>query len=446
MRTFILAVCLSYFTLSLPADALRDRMDAYIRRYADADFFSGVVRVTKGDRVIYENAFGYADRALQVPNSLQTRFQIASLSKPMTAAAILVLGEEGKLGLEDKLSKFVPDFPNGDKITIEELLTHYSGLGDASAQPDYNEWSRFPQTTAALVERAKKVPRQSEPGTTYFYSNSNYHVLAFLIEKVSGQNYGDFLEQKIFKPAGMRNTAHRARDETIVSNLATGYSPAGASGFERALYLDWTSKTGNGSIYSTADDLLRFHRASQNGSLLKPETLKQSYGFERKDRTVGMFWFHRQRFGHRSVYVNGSSPGFKAHFERFIDDDATVVVLSNLYIAAPSTIAEDLGAMLFDQPVNRDVPRPIHVNGADLKRFAGTFRFGDDYFVKNAVVRVEPQTDHLDLNYPATGFCIALIPIEGDRFFDRNFWSFVRFDGDKLIYRNNDKDYVAVRQ
>jgi hypothetical protein len=102
--------------------------------------------------------------------------------------------------------------------------------------------------------------------------------------------------------------------------------------------------------------------------------------------------------------------------------------------------------MLFDQPVNRDVPRPIHVNGADLKRFAGTFRFGDDYFVKNAVVRVEPRVDHLDLNYPATGFSIALIPIEGDRFFDRNFWSFVRFDGDKLIYRNNDKDYVAVRQ
>ena len=446
MRTFIFAVYLSYFTLSLRGDALRDRMDAYVRRYADADFFSGVVRVTKGDRVIYENAFGFADRALQVHNSLQTKFQIASLSKPITAAAILLLAEEGKLSLDDKLSKFVPDFPGGDKVTIEELLTHYSGLGDACAQPDYNEWSRFPQTIAALVERAKKVPRQSEPGTTYFYSNSNYHILAFLIEKVSGQNYGEFLEQKVFKPAGMTNTAHRARDETIVSNLANGYSPAGASGFERATYLDWTGKTGNGSIYSTADDLFRFHRALQNGSLLKPDTLKQSYGFERKDRTVGMFWFHRERFGHRSVYVNGSSPGFKAHFERFIDDDATVVVLSNLYIAAPSTIAEDLGAMLFDQPVNRDVPRPIHVNAADLKHFAGTFRFGNDYFVKNAVDRVAPQTDHLNLNYPATGFSVALIPIEGDRFFDRNFWSFVRFDGDKLIYRNNDKDYVAARQ
>src|SRR5205814_10553605 len=120
------------FILSLRAEARRDRMEAYVGRYADSDFFSGVVRVTKGDRIIYENAFGYADRALQVPNSLQTRLQIASLSKPMTAAAMLLLAEERKLSLEDKLSKFVPDFPKGGKITIEELLNHSSGLGDAS--------------------------------------------------------------------------------------------------------------------------------------------------------------------------------------------------------------------------------------------------------------------------------------------------------------------------
>ena len=421
-------------------------MDAYVRRYADADLFSGVVRVTKGEQVVYENAFGWADRALRVPNSLQTRFQIASLAKPITATAILLLVQDGKLSLEDKLSKFVPDFPNGENISVEELLTHYSGLGDASAQPDYNEWSRFPQTTLALVDRAKKVPRQSVPGTAYFYSNSNYHILAFVLEKVSGQKYGDFLEDKIFKPAAMTKTAHRARDETIVPDLATGYTPVGAAGFERATYLDWTSKTGNGSIYATAEDLRLFHQALQSGSLLKSDMLKRSYGFEQKNRTVGMFWFHRQRFGHRSVYVNGSSPGFKAHFERFIDDDATVVVLSNLYIAAPSTIAEDLGAMLFDQPVNREVPKPVHVNAADLKQYAGTFRFGDDYFVKNAVVRVDPQPDHLDLTYPATAFTIALLPLEGGRFFDRNFWSFVRFEGDKLIYRNNDRDYVATRQ
>jgi CubicO group peptidase (beta-lactamase class C family) len=427
------------------AEDLRERMDAYVRRYADAELFSGVVRVTKGDRIVYENAFGWADRALAVPNTSHTKFQIASLSKPFTATAILMLVQEGKLGLEDKLAKFIPEFPNADNITIEELLTHYSGLGDASAQPDYNEWSRFPQTAQSLVDRAKKVPKQNEPGITYFYSNSNYHILAFIIEKVSGKNYGDFLAQRIFKPASMSETAHRAKDEVIVPNLAQGYAPVGANGFERATYLDWTSKTGNGSVYSTADDLLRFHRALQSGLLLKPELLKQSYGFENKKRTVGMFWFHRNHFNHRSVYVNGSSPGFKAHFERFIDDDATVIVLSNLYIAAPSIIAEDLGAMLFDQPVNRDVPKPVRVTANELQHYAGMFRFGDDYFVKNAIVRVELKADYLDLFYPATDFRSSLLPIAGKQFFDRNFWSFVRFEDGKLIYRNGDKDYIAER-
>jgi len=448
MRRSRLVLAIGVFVAAriAPGDDLRDRMDEYVRQYANAGLFSGVVRVTKGDHVVYENAFGLANRELGVRNSVNTKLQIASLSKPITATAILLLVQDGKLRLDDKLAKFVPDFPNGDKITVEELLTHYSGLGDAAAQPDYNEWSRFPQTTAQLVDRAKKVPSQSEPGTRYFYSNSNYHVLAFIIEKVSGQSYGDFLVQRIFQPAGMTNTAHRAKDETIVDGLATGYTPVGMIGFERATYLDWTSKTGNGSIYSTAEDLFRFHRALQSGLLLKRDLLKQSYGFENKERTVGMFWFHRQRFGHRSVYANGSSPGFKAHFERFIDDDATMVVLSNVYIAAPSIIAEDLGAMLFGQPVNRDVPKPTRVDGNELKRYAGTYQFGVDYFVPNAVVRVEPKVDHLRFTYPATNFTIALVPIEGQRFFDRNFWSFVRFEGDKLIYRNSDKDYVAKKK
>src|SRR5436309_10336689 len=161
---------------------------------------------------------------------------------------------KGKLSLDDHLSKFVPDFPGGDKITIGELLTHYSGLADASADPDYNNWSRFPQTLAALVERAKKKSSESKPGTHYFYSNSNYHILAFIIEKQSGQSYAEFLAKEIFQPLGMSATAHQTTDSTIVQHLVHGYNPAGAADFENAAYLDWTSKTGNGSLYSTAED------------------------------------------------------------------------------------------------------------------------------------------------------------------------------------------------
>jgi len=432
--------------IALHGETIEERMSTYVRSYADGGLFSGVVLVSKGNAVVYQQAFGLADRALNVPNTVESKFHIASLSKPITAVGVLRLVEQGKLSLDDHLSKFVADFPGGDKITIGELLTHYSGLADASADPDYNNWSRFPQTPAALVERVKKKSPESKPGTHYFYSNSNYHILAFIIEKRSGQSYGDFLAKEILQPSGMSNTAHQMIDSTIVQHLVHGYNPAGAADFENAPYLDWTSKTGNGSLYSTAEDLLRFHRALQDGKLLRPKTLRASYGFDRKDRNVGMFWFRRQRFGHRSVFVNGSSPGFKAHFERFIDDDAAVIVLSNLYLASPSIIAEDLGAILFDQPVTRQVPKPVKLSEDDLRKFAGLFRFGPGYFVENAPIKVEAHRDYLSLVNRETGFAIPLLPIEGGRFFDRSFWSFVRFEKDKLIYRNRDTDYVAARE
>ncbi len=446
MRAAVVFIIIFFCAGLARAETMRERMASCVRRYADAGLFSGVVLVSRGNEKIYEQAFGSADREFNVANTIQSKFHIASLSKPITAAAVLRLVEQGKLNLNDHLSKFVADFRSGDKITIEELLTHYSGLADASADADFNEWSRFPQTTAALVERAKKKPLQSEPGTQYFYSNSNYHILAFIIEKLSGQNYGAFVENEILKPAGMTNTAHHADPGAIIPGLVHGYAPAGATDFENAPYLDWTCKTGNGSLYSTADDLLRFHRALQGQQLLKAQTLIDAYGFERKDRMVGMFWFRRQRFGHRSVFVNGSSPGFKAHFERFIDDDAAVIVLSNLYLASPSMIAEDLGAILFDQPVTRQVPKPVKLSEKDLQKYVGAFRFGADYFVKNADVKLEPHRDYISMIFPATGFTIPLSPIEGGKFFDRSFWSFVRFEKDKMIYTNGDTDYIATRR
>jgi len=431
-------------TIALRGETMQERMAAYVRSYADAGLFSGVVVVSKDNSVVYQEAFGLADRALNVPNTARSKFHIASLTKPITAVGVLRLVEQGKLRLDDHLSTFVPDFPGGDKITVEKLLTHYSGLGDASAAADYNEWSRFPQTTALLVERAKKTSPESKPGTHYFYSNSNYHILAFIIEKQSGQSYGDFLAKEIFQPFGMSNTGHQASDSAIVQHLVHGYNPAGATDFENAPYLDWTSKTGNGSLYSTAEDLLRFHLALQDGKLLRPETLRASYGFDRRDRTVGMFWFRRQRFGHRSVFVNGSSRGFKAHFERFIDDNVAIIVLSNLYLASPSIIAEDLAAILFDKAVTR--PKPARLSKDDLKKYEGSFRFGADYFVKNAPIKVEAHLDYLGMVNRETGFTIPLVPIEGGSFFDRSFWSFVRFEKHKLIYRNGNTDYIAARE
>src|SRR6266550_1188169 len=432
-------------TLLLAAAAVFSLIDARVKEYVDAGLFSGVILVAKGDEAIYQKAFGLADRTFNIPNTLDTKFHIASLSKPVTAAAVLLLAERGKLSLDDRVSKFVPDFPNGDRITIEELVTHYSGLADASAGADYNDWARFPQTPASLVAKLAKMPLQSDPGTKYNYSNSNYHLLALIIEKVSGVSYGDFLAQNIFKPLGMNSTAHHATEEMIVSRLANGYMPKDAADFEKPPYFDWTSKTGNGSLYTTAADLLKFHRALQHGGLLKPETVIASYGFGRKDRSAGMFWFRREENGRRSVYVNGSSRGFKAHIERYIDDDLVIIVLANDYLASPTPIARDIAALYWTSDAKlAAVPKPVRRSSDELRRVAGTYKFGADFYQPNQVARIEPRDGYLVMRYPT--FDTPLTPIANGEYFDRFYWSFVRFEDGKMIYRNGSDEFTASAQ
>lgn len=419
-------------------------IDARVRAYVDAGLFSGVVLVSRGDRVVFEKAYGLADRSFGVPNTTTTKFHIASLSKPITAAAVLLLADRGMLALTDPVSRFVPGFPRGDQITIEQLLTHYSGLADASSAAAYGEWSRFAATPAALVDKLAALPPHGEPGKAYFYSNSNYHLLALVIEKASGMSYGEFLAANLFKPLGMVSTAHPAADAAIVDHLASGYMPAGAAGFEKPPYLDWTSKTGNGSLYSTARDLLAFHRALQRGGLLKPETVASSYGFDRADREVGMFWFRRVVNGHRAVYVVGSSPGFKADFERFIDDDACVIVLSNLYIAAATPIARDIAALLWEpRAALPAVPRPAPRSATELARAVGRYQFGSDFYQPDATIEVAVRDGTLELRTP--GFTATVTPLADGSYFDRMYWSFIRFADGTLIYRNGSSEFVAPR-
>jgi CubicO group peptidase (beta-lactamase class C family) len=427
-------------TLLLAAASLSALIDGRVREYVDAGLFSGVVLVARGDQVVYQKAFGFADRTFKIPNRIDTKFHIASLSKPITATAVLMLADRGKLSIDDHVSKWVPDFPNGDRITIEELLTHYSGLGDASAQPDYNEWSRFPQTPASLVEKLAKLPLRSEPGTQYSYSNSNYHLLALIIEKASGMAYGDFLAQNIFKPLGMTSTAHHGNDQAIIADLANGYMPKDAADWEKPAYFDWTSKSGNGSLYSTAADLLKF----QPQKLLKPQTLAASYGFDNKNRRVGMFWFHHEVGGHRSVYVNGSSQGFKAHMERFVDDGVTIIALSNVYIGAPTPMVNDISSLLFEKKTLPPVPKPAARSADALRRVAGTYKFGPDFYQPNSVVHIEPRDGYLLLRYPSLD--VPLTPIANGEYFDRFYWSFVRFENGKLIYRNGSDEFTAEAQ
>src|SRR5437763_6894778 len=304
---------------------IESKVDAYLKPFLDLHGFTGSILIAKGGRVLLSKGYGMANFELNVANTPQTKFHLGSVSKTFTAAAIMILQERGKLNVHDPLSKYIPDYPNGDRLTLHHLLTNTSGIPNVNNFPEYATQSKFPHTPSDLIPMFKQKPLDFEPGTRgYTESNSNYNLLAYIIEKLSGQTYGEFLKQNIFDPLGLRDTNHDGDASVLIANKASGYVPVGATSVENAPYLDWSIKTGNGSIYSTVEDLFRWDRALYTEKVLKKSSSQQMF-------TEQYGWFYGKRLNRNVVRMNGRSPGFNSEFQRYVDDDVCIVVLANTY-------------------------------------------------------------------------------------------------------------------
>jgi CubicO group peptidase (beta-lactamase class C family) len=432
----------------VPDSQIADRVEAYLKPFVETGNFTGCVFIARRNKVLLRRGYGMANYELRVPNSPETRFHIASVSKPFTAAAILQLQEQGRLSISDHVTRFVPDFPNGDRITLDNLLTHTSGIPNVNDLPDYDTFSRSPHTLPELVAKFAALPLEFEPGANYHYSNSNYNLLALILEKVSGEEYGEYIRRHIFDPAGMRDSGHDGDALRLIPMAASGYEPAGKAAHEKAAYLDWSSKTGNGSLYSTVDDLHRFVGALKANAVLQAAT-REKYFVAGKGNRYG--WFIRQRLGHRVMSSNGRSPGFTSALDYFPDDDVTIIVLSNSYASvSQDPVAEGISAIVFDQklPVPPDmrgatVPQPI------LASYAGQYQYGPDYFVPNAQFTLTDQPGSLLLQLGT--FRTPLVPLSDVEFLERNYFGHVVIskgaDGkvDGLTYRLSGKDFIARR-
>lgn len=448
------AIFLFFFTRLASAAApspnadLGLRVDAYMRPYVESGNFSGNVLVARGDRVLVERSYGQASYELMAPNSARTRFHIASVSKPFTAAAVLLLEQQGRLTLADPLTRFVPDFPNGAAITLRHLLTHTSGLRDINGAPFYEAESRKAQTPESLVRLVKTLEPLAAPGTRYAYSNANYNLLAYVIEHASGKSYGDYLRTAILEPLELRETGHDDRAEALIPNRAMGYAVAGARGMANAPWFDWSVKTGNGSIYTTTRDLHRFVRAMVKGRLLPAGTLDRllvgTSGF-------AYGWSAGETAGHKAWTIAGRSPGFAAAVHALPDDDLYVVVLSNLYSTVAQTpIAPDLVAIALGDSVAPPELSIIPVDPATLDALAGRFQGGEDFFFPRVVLDLRRDRDWVVMHW-SSGADAILVPIGPDLFLDRTFWAQVRITRDAagqvqaLVWRYAGRDYTAPR-
>lgn len=404
------------------AEAFQSAASRYLEPYLETGNFSGAILVARQGRILLRAGYGLANVELGVPNAPDTVFHLASVSRVFTSAAILLLEQRGKLALTDTLDRHLPGWPHGERITIQNLLTLSAGFPNINDMAGYAEWSRSVQTPASLAAHFRDLPLEFEPGSRSVHSNSNYTVLALLVERISGLPFGDFLEREIFGPLGMTHSGHDGDSARIIPGRAAGYAPTGLADLANAPTLEWSVKTGNGSLYSTVGDLYRFDRALVAGELLGAEAVRATFTDQLDENGYG--WFVRRRLGATEVYINGRSPGFGSYLGRLVEPDLTVVVLGNIYNSMPTTIARDLMALALGEEVAPPAFSARPLAPERLAEMVGDYQFGPDYYVPNQLVRFRAERGHLFIEER------WMMPVAELRFVDRMYGSEVRFERD----------------
>ena len=401
-----------------------ERMQQLVQPFADAQVFMGSVLVAQHGKVLFNKSYGYAELEWNVPNSPTTRFNIASVTKQFTAAAILLLEDRGKLKTDDFITKYLPDAPSPwDKITIYNLLTHTSGISDDAAK-------YTPGTPDSLVLLNK--PLKSQPGEKYFYVDTGYLVLGYLIERISGQTYTDFVQENIFKPLGM-NDSGMFSFVTVTPRRAAGYWP-GSYGIENAERPDARIGFSSGSLYSSTEDLLRWETALFGGKLLSPASLQKMTTPFRSNYACGL---QVNRVNGRLVIEHGGNNiGFNAHLAYYPEDHLTVAVLANLNGTVVGKITAALAAVAHGEAVTlAPPPKAITLAPEVLDSYAGTYQF------PNYTVAMKPEGKHLVADFD-DGARIVFFPESPTKFFDKTWGIELEFSKDE----NGKNIYVTRRQ
>ena len=355
---------------------LASRIDASIAPYFQADVPGATVIVVKDGKPVLRRAYGMADTAKGVKMRPEMALRLGSITKQFTATAILMLAEDGKLALDDDITKHLPDYPaKGKKITIEHLLTHTSGIPSYTSKPGYMLNMAQDISVARMIDTFKNDPLEFEPGSQYRYNNSGYFLLGAIIEKISGQSYASFLEQRLFKPLGMRDTYYEGV-KTSKAPVAAGHSRA-EQGYGAAAPLSMTQPYAAGSLVSTVDDLARWDAAIAAGRLLKPSSWQRAFTSYRlsdgKTTGYGYGWEVGKVQGETAIGHGGGINGFSTHALRFPDQKVYVAVLTNSDSgpANPALVARKAAGIAIGKPYREF--REVALDGAALDAVTGTF-------------------------------------------------------------------------
>ncbi len=294
---------------------------------------SVAIGVAKNGRLVFAKAYGYRNLDDRVPADADTLYGIGSNTKQFTAAAIMMLRDQGKIDVDAPVSRYLPGIPHGDEVKVRNLLTHTGGYAEYTELPDIDLLGARPATNEEIIDSVAARPLGFKPGTKWQYSNTGYVILSRMIERVSGMSYEDFLRRNIFAPLGMTRT--RIGDETVVeTDRATGYTRFAMGEQEHEEHLDYSWFSGAGAIESTLADLEKWNNAIDRGTLLSASSREMMHtSFKLADGTdthYGFGLFLQSIPGGKHVVLHGGdTTGFGTQNARFVEDGIDVIVLTN---------------------------------------------------------------------------------------------------------------------
>ncbi|MBB4109436.1 serine hydrolase domain-containing protein [Pedobacter zeae] len=347
-------VCCLLMPAVVKAQKLNNQIDSLIMAaMPDLQGPGGAFMVAQKGKVIYQKAFGRANLELGVNLTTESIFQLGSMTKQFTAVAVLLLEQQGKLKVSDYLSKYIPDYPGGDKITIHHLLTHTSGIKDFTKMKTLAGIAQKEMTPKMMVDFFKNEPVDFAPGERFDYNNSGYVLLGYLIEQVSGEAYADFIRQHIFAPLGMDHSYY-ASDRQVIYNRAYGYQKK-ENGYVNKTAISFSVPFASGALMSTLGDLLKWQNAlSQNNLLNAAETTKafSRYKLNNGEPVNYGYGWHIKELGGLTVRAHGGSIfGFKSMGVYVPGEDIYVVALTNCDCNSPTLPAENIAKLVINATV-----------------------------------------------------------------------------------------------
>lgn len=428
----LIPLVLSFFLITslTPGQDLAPKFDGLIKEQYKPKEPGITALVYKNGRTIYRKAFGMANLELEVKMTPDHIFELGSITKQFTAVSILMLMEEGKLSLQDEITKFLSDYPtNGKKITVHHLLNHTSGIKSYTNMGDLLSFARIDRSPVEIIDYFKDSPMDFNPGEKWSYNNSGYIILGHIIEEVSGQSYADFVQEHIFETLGMKNSYYGSKTRLILSR-ASGYQPS-EDRFRNADFISMTLPYAAGSLMSNVDDMLKWHKGIHTNKLISESSKKLAFTNtllnDGEPTNYGYGWQIDEIQEVPSIEHGGGIFGYVTHGIYVPKEDLYVILLTNRSGSSPQEIAVKMAAIAMGKPYP-DAGEGIGLSNKALEKWVGNYEF------ESGVLRTITLKGGNLFSQREGSENLKLIPVSENRFYfegGTTFYDFSMKDGMK---------------